>query len=239
MRRLGLILPLVGAASLVGCEIESEPLGWTAIDAVALEVALDNPDGHLTSDAAYRVNFVVNTSLDVILALEEIVTLIERALLGAPRRRAEGGAVFVRVACPGPNLREPDTSYDAGELRIELDADFDLPAARVTVPGDALIEASGCTVGTWRADGASPAYVDVGAGRLLLDAGFRLDGPGGGQIGFPVRARDGTLEWQVFLDGHAFTVALDRATLDTVEVRGANGVWRCSLAFAEDPCVPQ
>jgi hypothetical protein len=237
-----LLLTLTTLASCSELELER----WDALDYELLQATLERPDGIVEQQNApiIRDAFLdVASELDAVVEaktlLEPLVDGVEELEPGPVQPRAVTGTnLFARVACPGRDLDDPDTTSGSGRLRVESPGKLLEAARRWRIKEDFLLIAEDCRIGPVVLNGESPGYVDPDTKVVALDVQlqFTYDDRVEARLHLPSLFAPDYYAALIAYEGRLYAINVEFSRQDTLFIRGAEGTWSCDLEDLSVPC---
>jgi hypothetical protein len=156
----------------------------------------------------------------------------------------EGTSVFVKLACWGPEVLEPDLSFKQGYIRVDSPGLSEEVVNSLETTGDFLLTFGLCVFPTGTIIGKNPAFYEKDGETLLGTVGFELnstvynDGKVTDFLDERVVIRNGVFSILYRLDDATGTLRVD-ASVDyaTFVITGKNGAFACTAATGEPECV--
>lgn len=243
---------LVGLSTLgctIACTPEVDVPRWDPLDVDALVSTVDNPTARFADDPELgTLRDTLNEpstaeSVDeATRGLREFLDEMERPVEDDPSAGDLGGlgsgtAVFLEIACAGPDLDAPDRTFEFGSIRIDSPRLTRDVIENLSIEGDLLLSFVQCSVDGLTYEGTAPAsYLAGDAPQLATSLSLEvLDEATGSTEPF---VRDAIFESmrsrfvQPSAGGGTYTLELD-ALAGTTSLRGADGVLQCSNATGE------
>lgn len=231
---------VVVACAAVTCFPDPKPVSWEPLDLDALKDDLANPTGEVNEDTSKEVaeGLIANEE-----ALREVLRFIELiyslsqddqgGLTAVVPRGLDGTNIFMRIACPGSDVANPDTSFEEGELRLDSPGFTDEFLETFEVVGDVHMDFTKCRIGPFEYEGSAPAHYDTAATEAAIDLRLdfvdqRTDGEGSFHYPLFTSLDDGVQMLYTLESGETLVLEwVDDFAM--VDLRGRNGLFLCTF----------
>ena len=233
----------------VACRPRVDIPEWEPLDVEALRFTIENPTARFADDpdfAELRDGLTrPSTAAELDAATAELRDVLDQ---GAPPamdgpsngddgKPGSGTSVFLKVACPGPDLDDPDRTFRFGHIRVDSPRLTRDVIENLSFEGDLLLSFVGCSSDGVTYDGTGPSsYLAGDTPQLATSLSLEVfDEAAGTTESFnrdaifePMRSRfvqpsDG---------GGTYTLELD-ASSGTTTLLAADGALQCMTATGE------
>lgn len=240
-----IVRPLAPLALLVlssaACLPDPQPIRFEPLDRDQLDEDLANPTADVDEVTRKEVADQLAADKAAIAAMFEFlgsVLLREIGQGGEPTlqtsRALEGTNVFAKVACPGPDEANPDTSFEFGALRIDSPTFTDEFVDEFDLHGDLWLDHDDCVVGDFEYFGGFASYYDTQDIEVGLDVNLEFIDHAIDEfprdIHYPIRGEPG-VAYQALITLESGKTLVAEFVVGNVPfgIRGANGVFTCEL----------
>jgi hypothetical protein len=197
---MAVLFTVEGVALLSGCEPKVEVTSFEPIPYEEILGEMSDPTGKLVDGDATATASALETSLPdnqkfdqlietlnlIYRQFETVLTAVESSSGGTeytePKSSGsvKGTRAFVKVACLGPDILDPDLDFENGYVYLESPSFTikDALAGNATLNGDMIGEfRDKCTMGEAIIEGDFPGYIDDYADRLMMDIDIQIQWP--------------------------------------------------------------
>lgn len=170
---------------LGACTPEVESRTWTPVDFDEVEFALDNPTARLADDPQLDMLRdslrAPSTASNVNAAVIDVRDVLSDDSTGEAVTDTNGGtqlgsgtSVYLEIACGGPDMDNPDRTFDFGLVRVDSPALTREVVENIDIEGDLLLTFESCSSEGFTYDGPAPSAYRKGeadqlASRMALD----------------------------------------------------------------------
>jgi len=231
---------LAVAGLAASCFPDPQPVRWEPIDVEQLKDDLANPTGEVNPETSKEVaeGLIGNEAAlrEVLKFIDLIYTLSQDdqgGLTAVVPRELDGTNIFMRIACPGTDPLDPDTTFQQGELRLDSPSFTDEFLETFEVKGDVHMDFTECRIGPFEYEGSVPAHYDSDAAEAAIDLDLDFFDHGldaGGSFHYPLFTGLDTGVQLLYTLESGGTLVLEWVDdLQMIDLRGANGLFLCSL----------
>lgn len=243
---------LVGLSTVccaIACTPEVEVPRWEPIDVDALISSVENPTARFADDPELGTLRGTLTEPSTAESVDEATQGLRELLDESERPPGDdepgvgdrglgsGTAVFLEIACGGPDLSAPDRTFEFGRIRLDSPRLTREVIENLTIEGDLLLSFVQCSVGGLTYDGTAPSsYLADDPQQLATSLSLEVLDESTGRL--EPFVRDAIFEStrsrfvQPSAGGGTYTLELD-ALAGTTSLRAADGVLQCSTVTGE------